>query len=304
MMLDTDPFGTQTRPQVSGAPGGSAVPRTPLSPLSGGAQPRQQAPTPQVPGRVYFPPDPNNPNGPLTPNPTTPAPAPTPSLNFDWLRGYDPGKLQDTSHNSVKYQLGRTFAGFDPKQGITPALLSALNGLNLGTFSGSGDTLSLSNPTSPEWGGLSGSADVISNFTGDGSAFWEPFYIGPEPTAAAPDLTGLLSAFSSAQPNVAPSQQDMSWLAPILSMIAQPSQAAPAPQMDMSFLAPLLAQQQGSDVPVISGDAPTPLLDPQSGGDVGTAMRLLAMQAPDLRPTPTAQDPLTAAIARLVGGGV
>jgi hypothetical protein len=68
--------------------------------------------------------------------------------SYDYLGGgYNRDKLNDPNKQSAKYIMGRTFAGFDPRQGITPEVLAALNGLGFGSFSGAGDKLSLAGLT-------------------------------------------------------------------------------------------------------------------------------------------------------------
>src|SRR5262245_54996324 len=57
----------------------------------------------------------------------TAAPA-VPSLDFSRMTGYDEGKF-NANKQDAKYQIGRTLAQFDPRQGITPEVLQALNGL-------------------------------------------------------------------------------------------------------------------------------------------------------------------------------
>jgi hypothetical protein len=86
------------------------------------------------------------PSMPLDPPLAPQAPAAPPS--YDGLSGnYDRGKLNDPNKQSAKYLMGRTLAGFDARQGITPEVLAAINGLGFGSFSGSGDKLALSGLT-------------------------------------------------------------------------------------------------------------------------------------------------------------
>ncbi len=73
---------------------------------------------------------------------------PKPAANYDNLNaGFDRNKLNDPNKHSAKYDMARTFAQFDPKAGITSDVTDALNKLGYGTFSGSGDKLSLSGLT-------------------------------------------------------------------------------------------------------------------------------------------------------------
>ena len=48
------------------------------------------------------------------------------------LEGFDSGKLNDASYNSPKYAIGRALSGFDPRQGVTDAVLAALNSSGAG----------------------------------------------------------------------------------------------------------------------------------------------------------------------------
>jgi hypothetical protein len=121
-------------------------------------------------------------------SPAAPAPA-APALDFSRLGGYDEGKF-NANKQDAKYQMGRTFAQFDPRQGITPDVLKALNGLGYGTFSGSGDKLSLSGLTDTgRQNGLVGDykdADFIGGFkSGNGKwGYADPAYEAMHPDAA------------------------------------------------------------------------------------------------------------------------
>lgn len=107
--------------------------------------------------------------------------ATAPAQDFSRLVGYDAGKFNDPNKKSAKYQIGHTLAGFDPTQGITPDVVNALNGLGLGTFSGSGDKLNLSGLTDAgRQAGLTGNytgADFIQGFkSGNGKwGYSDPF---------------------------------------------------------------------------------------------------------------------------------
>ena len=91
------------------------------------------------------------------------APAATPVIDYgrsvgDYgsrLEGFDAGKL-GSEHDSAKYQIGRTLSHFDPRQGITPEALAALNGLGIGSFSGQGDKLNVTGGSH----GLQGATDL------------------------------------------------------------------------------------------------------------------------------------------------
>lgn len=75
-------------------------------------------------------------------DPQTPVPLPTPP-NFGRMSDYEADKWNDPNHKTGKYQIGRALSAFDPKLGITPEVLTALNALGYGSFSGSGQRLSL-----------------------------------------------------------------------------------------------------------------------------------------------------------------
>ncbi len=83
------------------------------------------------------------PVAPDAPAPIAAAPA-APSYNMGSTMGVDAGKFNDPNKHDFKYDTMRTLSQFDPKAGFTPDVLSALNKLDYGTFSGSGDKLSLS----------------------------------------------------------------------------------------------------------------------------------------------------------------
>lgn len=131
------------------------------------------------------------------------APTPAPAGDFSRLMGYDAGKFNDPNKQSAKYQIGRTLSGFDPRQGVTADVLNALNGLGLGTFTGSGDKLSLSGLTDKGKGaGLVGdyqNADFIGGFKG-GNGKWtyaDPAYEAANPT---PDGGGGMAAAGGGAP--------------------------------------------------------------------------------------------------------
>lgn len=96
--------------------------------------------------------------------------------NYDFLGGgYNRDKLNDQNKQNAKYSMGRTLAGFDSRQGITPDVLAALNALGYGTFSGQGDKLSLAGLTDKgrqaELVGDYQGADFIEGFKG-GNGKW------------------------------------------------------------------------------------------------------------------------------------
>lgn len=117
-------------------------------------------------------------------------------LDFSRLTGYDQGKF-DANKQDAKYQMGRTLSQFDPRQGLTPDVIAALNQLGYGTFSGSGDKLSLSGLTDTgKQNGLVGDyqdADVNVGFkSGNGKwGYADPAYEAQHPqSGGAPQMGG------------------------------------------------------------------------------------------------------------------
>lgn len=97
-------------------------------------------------------------------------PAAQPKQTYN-LEGYDAGKLA-SDHDSAKYQIGRTLQNYDYKQGITPEVLTALNALGIGSFSGQGDKLNITGGSH----GLQGDTnlDVVHGFNNpNGPSGWQ-----------------------------------------------------------------------------------------------------------------------------------
>jgi hypothetical protein len=121
------------------------------------------------------------------------------ALDLSRLEGYAPEKLTDPNHksyNRAKSAMGRAFTGFDPRAGITPEVLAALNALGYGTFSGKGDKLSLSGLTDAgRAAGLVGDyrdADFIKGLKG-GDGKWvyaDPAYEAMHPEESASGAAG------------------------------------------------------------------------------------------------------------------
>jgi hypothetical protein len=132
---------------------------------------------------------------PLAPPPVADAPAapvPAPSGLGQYanrLEGFDAGKL-NSAHDSPKYQIGRALSQFDPRQGVTPDVLAALNKLGIGEFAGSGDKLSIAHGD-PRFEGVS-SLDVVRGFkdpTGTGG--WQYGVEGPPQSGGGAPGGGL-----------------------------------------------------------------------------------------------------------------
>ena len=124
------------------------------------------------------------------PEPTpSPTPAPQAKANAlgqyaNRLEGFDSTKL-NSGHNSPKYQIARALSNFDPRQGVTPDVLAALNGLGIGQFSGSGDKVSIANGD-PRFEGVN-SIDLVRVFHDpNGTGGWQYGAEGLAPAAAAP----------------------------------------------------------------------------------------------------------------------
>jgi hypothetical protein len=127
----------------TGAPGGQAVPRPPTTP------PQTPAPPPVPPAQ------------------TSQAPT-TPQGVGQYAVQADQAKL-NSGHDSPMYRMLRTLSNFDPRKGLSPEVIAALNQLGLGTFSAAGnDKLRISGNLDPRWDGVT-EWDVIKDFnTGNG----------------------------------------------------------------------------------------------------------------------------------------
>lgn len=109
---------------------------------------------------------------PMSASPIADAPA-APASDFGRTMGFDAGKFADPNKHDFKYDTGRTLSQFDPKQGITPEVLAALNKLDYGTFAGSGDKLSLTGAKNAKDAGDFGPQDWIGGFkAGNDSTKW------------------------------------------------------------------------------------------------------------------------------------
>jgi hypothetical protein len=130
----------------------------------------------------------------LTGNPssTPAAPSGPPALGRYRLEGFDQGKL-DSGHDSPKYQIGRTLSNFDPRGGLTPEALEALNKLGIGTFSGTRDKLRVENGD-PRFNGLS-EFDVVRDF--DGTGDWQFAPDGPSAQSVPGGELSMGNSFSN-----------------------------------------------------------------------------------------------------------
>lgn len=119
----------------------------------------------------------------IEPAPAPAAPKPAgPGAFASQMSGFDTAKFSDLSHNTPKYQLARAMSNFDPRQGITPEVLAALNGLGLGTFEGLDEDEVRLRDGHADFGGIS-EFDLIEGFDG-GNGKWA--YQGLNGPAAQP----------------------------------------------------------------------------------------------------------------------
>jgi len=93
----------------------------------------------------------------------------------DRLTGFDMNKFNRPKDQwSEKYKIGQVMSYFDPRNGITPEFIDALNALGIAQFSGSDDQLNLENTLNDPRMGKGGTSDVIVAYhSGDGK--WGPW---------------------------------------------------------------------------------------------------------------------------------
>lgn len=142
------------------------------------------------------------------------------------LGGYDMAKFDRPADQwSEKYKIGAVQSHFDPTQGITPEFLSALNGLGIGDFSGSGDKLNVANGRNGARFGAGGTSDVVQGLKGGNGrwTYWEDPALAqqqapqPQPMGGGMPMPGLnpmlsgdpssriqhaLSGFTQRSPNI------------------------------------------------------------------------------------------------------
>jgi hypothetical protein len=119
-----------------------------------------------------------------------------PVADYGRLMGYDAGRLGDPNKHDFKYDTGRTLSQFDPRQGITPDVLAALNKLDYGTFSGSGDKLSLSGAKNAKDAADFANQDWIGAYKAQNDATKWNFGGGGAAPAPAPAPSGGGGLFS------------------------------------------------------------------------------------------------------------
>lgn len=146
------------------------------------------------------------PRPPTTPPPTTPAPPAQPSQAPTTPQGVGPyaveadqGKL-NSGHDSPMYRMLRLLSNFDPRKGVTPDVIAALNQLGLGTFSADGnDKVRISGNVDPRWDGVT-EWDVVKGFN-TGNGVWVGQGLNGR---AAEDYAAAVAAQQAAAPTTAP----------------------------------------------------------------------------------------------------
>ena len=97
------------------------------------------------------------------------------------LTGYDMNKFNNPYDQlSEKYRIGLIQSHFDPRQGVTPEFLKALNdaGIHGAQFSGQGDQLNVNNAGGYERFGQGGAADVVKGLKGNNEdTAWQPWFV-------------------------------------------------------------------------------------------------------------------------------
>lgn len=105
-------------------------------------------------------------------------PAPAPQAQAPQRAQFDPTRMSggwnldkfNGDHDSPKYDMGRILAGFDPRQGLTPEAMAALNASGLGQFSRTSDDKVHVENGDPRFNGLT-DIDLIQGF-GTGNGLW------------------------------------------------------------------------------------------------------------------------------------
>lgn len=282
-------------------------------PDSGGNEsyPRQRMARPTFAGAGSAPPVQNAglPGGTAGPDPTPPAnPAPTPTpnptpapptRNFNWLSGFDQGKFNDQTHQSAKYQMGRIFSQYDPRQGVTDPILQALNGLGFADFYGSGQNLGLRRVTSAGQAAGLDPHDFMGDFVQgfhSNTPLWQ--YDAWQPDAPLSQLGAAVGT-----PQGASQGQGFGFesLMPLLTSIvnATGNQQAPSAGMDPAQLSQLLAGlQPPTPIPAPTLQTQAPPMLPSAGG--GTSPAIAPMLAGGGAPT-AVEDPFTAWLRSMLG---
>jgi hypothetical protein len=148
--------------------------------------------------------------------PLTPPPEAAPASNTNYaMRGFDAGKLAGGGE-SEKYKIGRIMQKYDPRGGVTPAMLAELNALGIADFSGQGDQLTVNNTKNDPRFGKGGTADVVYGLKGNNAdTAWQPWFM--DEGGAAGGVTGAqggmpLQGGNAANPGLAMAQSNLSGL--------------------------------------------------------------------------------------------
>jgi hypothetical protein len=94
------------------------------------------------------------------------------------MTGFDSSKFGGGDDMTEKYKIGTIMSQFDPKAGVTPEVLAALNALGIAEFSGSAGNLTVNNTKNDPRFGKGGTSDVIRGFDGQNAdTAWAPWYV-------------------------------------------------------------------------------------------------------------------------------
>jgi hypothetical protein len=161
---------------------------------------RSQPPQGQPGGMEQLPYEGNPATGSTALSPTAPPasePAPSSPAATYAVRGYDAAKMADPNKQSEKYQIGRIQQKYDPKLGVTQAMLDELNALGIAKFSGGGDKLTVENTKNDPRFGRGGTADVVYGYKGQNAdTAWQPWFIDEGAGAAPAAMPSQLGASS------------------------------------------------------------------------------------------------------------
>jgi hypothetical protein len=139
-----------------------------------------------------------NGNQPSVPQATALSAPASPNAPRYGLEGFDANK-RAAGHDSPKYQIGGVLERFDPKAGVTPEVLAALNALGIGTFTGDKDKIHVGGNIDPRFQDVT-SFDVVRGFNGPGGGqAWQ--FGGLNGSAAAQTQPGVGMAGGGGMPS-------------------------------------------------------------------------------------------------------
>jgi hypothetical protein len=143
--------------------------------------------------------------------------------------GFDANKIA-RGHDSPKYQARAVFERFDPKAGVTPELLDALNQLNIGTFTGGKDKIHVGGNVDPRFGDVT-SFDVVRGYNGPGGGqAWQ--WGGLNGSAAA----GNAASAGNASPSINVRALQALMSTPNAGMPGQAAASRPTEEMPMNMV--------------------------------------------------------------------